>query len=61
METPKKRGGYRVGSGRPKGTPTKTIAVRVPLDIAEIINAQPNRQAFINAALRDYIEKNNLL
>ena len=29
------RGGARAGSGRPRKAPTATIAVRVPIDIAE--------------------------
>jgi hypothetical protein len=40
-----KRGGKRKGSGRPKGEPTKTIAVRVPKIDYEALKVELNAYA----------------
>ena len=55
-ETPKKsRGGRREGAGRPRGNNNfKSIALRIPQDVAAILDRQPNRSAYIINAIRHY-------
>lgn len=48
-------GGARAGAGRPKGRNNfRTIGLRIPQDVAEIIDRQPNRSAYIIEAIRAY-------
>ncbi|MBJ2184580.1 MAG: hypothetical protein JFR38_08760 [Muribaculaceae bacterium] len=48
-------GGARAGAGRPKGRNNfRTIGLRIPEDVAEIIDRQPNRSAYIIEAIRAY-------
>ena len=48
-------GGARAGAGRPKGRYNfRTIGLRIPEDVAEIIDRQPNRSAYIIEAIRAY-------
>ena len=54
-ETKKTWGGSRAGAGRPKKYDNvRTIALRIPEDVAEILDRQPNRSAYIIAAIRAY-------
>lgn len=53
---PNKWGGEREGSGRKKTT-SKSIALRIPEDVAEILDHVENRSAFINEAIRHYAKK----
>lgn len=48
-------GGLREGAGR-KATVAnmRSIALRIPKDVADILDRQPNRSAFIVAAIRAY-------
>lgn len=58
-EAPKKstRGGRRPGAGRPNGRKAvRTIALRIPEDVAAILDAQPNRSEYIIAAIRRYAD-----
>ncbi|MCM1310853.1 MAG: ribbon-helix-helix domain-containing protein [Bacteroides sp.] len=49
------RGGRREGAGRPATkNNTRTIALRIPQDVADILDRQPNRSAFIIEAIRAY-------
>ena len=49
------RGGRRPGAGRPKTVgSSRTIAIRVPEDIAAILDRQPNKSAFIIEAIRAF-------
>lgn len=60
MENPKVKkksgwGGRREGSGRPSENPsTRSIALRIPADVAEILDRQENRSAYIIEAIRAY-------
>ncbi|MDE5642049.1 MAG: hypothetical protein K2I56_00995 [Muribaculaceae bacterium] len=48
-------GGRRQGAGRPaEKKATRSIALRIPDDVARILDAQPNRSAYIIEAVRDY-------
>ena len=48
-------GGKRQGAGRRSDNPSKrSIALRVPDDVAEILDRQENRSAFIIEAIRAY-------
>lgn len=50
-------GGARKGAGRPRSIDNcKSIALRIPQDIAEILDKQPNRSAFIIDAIRHYVK-----
>lgn len=53
---PNKWGGKREGSGRKKTT-SKSIALRIPEDVAEILDHVENRSAFIIEAIRHYAKK----
>lgn len=53
---PNKWGGEREGSGRKKTT-SKSIALRIPEDVAEILDHVENRSAFIIEAIRHYAKK----
>ncbi len=55
QETPSKktRGGARKGAGRPR-TIAKQITIGIPQDALEIFQQQPNKNAFITAAIRHY-------
>lgn len=58
-ETKKKRngwGGRREGAGRRPGEnpSTRSIALRIPEDVAEILDRQENRSAYIIEAIRAY-------
>lgn len=51
------RGGRRPGAGRPNGRKAvRSIALRIPQDVADILDAQPNRSEYIIAAIRKYTE-----
>lgn len=54
QEQQKKRGGARPGSGRPRGTPTKTLSYRVPQRHTETIHK------LITNLLKNYKNENNL-
>lgn len=59
-EAPKKQawGGARKGAGRPKTHDNfRTIGLRIPSDVAEILDRQPNRSAYIVEAIRDYARR----
>lgn len=48
-------GGRREGAGRPTDNPsTRSIALRIPADVAEILDRQENRSAYIIEAIRAY-------
>lgn len=48
-------GGRREGAGRPKGRKDyKSIALRIPEDVATILDSQENRSAYIIEAIRAY-------
>ncbi len=48
-------GGARAGAGRPKGRNNyKSIGLRIPEDVAEILDRQENRSAYIIEAIRAY-------
>ena len=47
------RGGSRPGAGRKK-IASKSIALRIPDDVVEILDAVDNRSAFIIEAIRYY-------
>ncbi len=48
-------GGRRQGAGRPKGqNNVRSIALRIPQDVAEILDRQENRSAYIIEAIRAY-------
>lgn len=48
-------GGRRRGAGRPAKNPsTRSIALRIPEDVAEILDRQENRSAYIIEAIRFY-------
>lgn len=52
------RGGRREGAGRPSvKNNTRSIALRIPQDVADILDRQPNRSAFIIEAIRAYAAK----
>ncbi len=54
-ETKKSWGGSRAGAGRPKKYDNvRSIALRIPEDVAEILDRQPNRSAYIIEAIRAY-------
>lgn len=56
MEQPKEKsqwGGKRDGAGRPAKS-VRSIALRVPRDVADILDRQENRSAFIIEAIRAY-------
>ena len=46
-------GGKREGAGRKKTT-SKSIALRIPEDVAEILDSVENRTAYIIEAIRYY-------
>ena len=51
----KGRGGARTGAGRPRGRNNyRSIALRIPKDVANILDAQENRSAYIIEAIRAY-------
>ncbi len=57
METVEKKswGGSRAGAGRKADKCRKrTIAIRVPDDIAALLDAQPNKSDYIIDAIRAY-------
>ncbi len=48
-------GGKRDGAGRPATKyNTRSIALRIPQDVAEILDRQENRSAYIIEAIRAY-------
>ena len=49
-------GGKREGAGRKKTT-SKSIALRIPEDVADILDQVENRSAFIIEAIRQYAKK----
>lgn len=54
-EKKKNRGGARPGAGRPKGRNNyRSIALRIPEDVALILDAQEKRSQFIINAIRAY-------
>lgn len=56
-ETPQKNawGGSRAGSGRKKTT-AKTYTFNAPLEVADVLEAQPRKTAFINEAILFYAQ-----
>jgi len=49
------RGGRREGAGRPATKHnTRSIALRIPADVAEILDRQEHRSAYIIEAIRAY-------
>ena len=62
-ETIKKgRGGKRDGAGRPAGVSTKSMSLKLDLDLYEILNKQVlNKNRFINDAVREKMIKGGLL
>lgn len=57
QDTPKKSGwgGRRAGAGRPNvRQATRSIGIRVPEDVAAILDRQENRTTFIIEAIRFY-------
>lgn len=49
------RGGRREGAGRPKGRKdVSTITLRIPEDVAKILESKKNRSQFIIDAIRAY-------
>lgn len=46
-------GGARAGAGRKKTT-ARSIALRIPDDVAAILDSVPNRSAYIVEAIRYY-------
>lgn len=56
-ETKFTHGGRRPGAGRPvKEEKTKQIALRIPSDVVEILNQQPNKTQYIIDAVRTYYQ-----
>ncbi len=54
-EQKKSWGGKRAGAGRPSVSgSTRSIGIRIPEDIAEILDRQENRTAYIIEAIRAY-------
>lgn len=54
-EVKKSWGGRRAGAGRPNvKKAVRTIALRIPQDVADIIDAHENRSAYIIEAIRAY-------
>lgn len=54
-------GGKRTGAGRPKKfTNNKTIALRIPEDVVEILDSVENRSAYIIEAIRHYHKSKGL-
>lgn len=52
------RGGARSGAGRPKGRKDcGSLTLRLPKDVAEILDEQENRTAFVLEAIREYDRK----
>lgn len=48
-------GGARPGAGRPKGRKVyRTITIRIPEDIVQILDKQEKRSAYIIEAIREY-------
>lgn len=48
-------GGARPGAGRPKGRNNyRSIGIRIPEDVAEILDRQEHRSAYIIEAIRAY-------
>lgn len=57
MQVKSNRGGARAGAGRPSiRNNTKHIGVRVPQDVADILDSQPNKSEYIVNAIRHYDE-----
>lgn len=51
----KGRGGRREGAGRPRGRNNyRSIGIRIPEDVAAILDSQENRSAYIIEAIRAY-------
>lgn len=51
----KGRGGRREGAGRPRGRNNyRSIGIRIPEDVAAILDRQENRSAYIIEAIRAY-------
>lgn len=49
------RGGRREGAGRPRGlNNARSIGIRIPDDVAAILDRQENRSAYIIEAIRAY-------
>lgn len=51
----KQRGGRRDGAGRPATkNNVRSIALRIPADVAEILDEQEHKSAYIIEAIREY-------
>lgn len=57
-KTTKGWGGARSGAGRKKSDNVKTLGFCAPQDVVDILNAQPNRSAYIIEAIRAYAKQN---
>ena len=55
-----KSGGARQNSGRKSGITQKLISLKLDMELFEKLNGIKNRNAFINEAIREKIEKENL-
>ena len=54
------RGGARPGAGRQRGCNNyRSIGIRIPEDVARILDEQENRSAYIIAAIRAYAQSCN--
>ncbi|HPH63656.1 MAG TPA: hypothetical protein PLN63_08580 [Paludibacteraceae bacterium] len=59
QEETHKRGGKREGAGRKsKYGATVNVNFRIDADLADLLNAQPNRSRFINEAIREKLQRN---
>ena len=55
-----KSGGARQNSGRKSGITQKLISLKLDMELFEKLNGIKNRNAFINEAIREKIEKESL-
>lgn len=52
-------GGKKEGAGRPIGLKQKPISVRLDIDLFEKLSDIPNRNRFINNAVREKLDRND--
>lgn len=58
----KGRGGKRDGAGRPAGISTKSMSLKLDLDLYEILNKQVlNKNRFINDAVREKLARDGMI
>ncbi len=61
-ENKKQRGGKRIGAGRPKGASTHAMALKLDLDLFEVlINKDINKNRYINDAVRSAMRKDGYI